>query len=305
MKISTLSKYEGHEPRWMDSSSKSTLQECKVQKSKLKFKEMEHLAYLGETPYHPVQVDDFGIDRLQKKDWIKTKIVETDPRILPPNNTINKWEGLAAPGVLVIEEIKRKAGPYISEISQAVYERSFSIDTLKRIYILDVRNTDTLNFVSETLYTARNGLEWPDEEIRYWDKGTPEFNALLGTEIGQVVAHIVLGAFDRGTRHISRIGTAFLCDELQLQFELEATPSSPSHTAHLPASPAAAKSEPSEEQKQRLARLSASIRQFFAGQKKTSSTPGGPLNLKRKLMRPDDDESRDDGGKKRKRHRTQ
>lgn len=220
-------KYGGHEYKgqtlqsWMDDPSSSTLPKSKVQRSKVKYKDLEHLVLLGETPYHPLQLEDFGINPLKKEEWNKLSVVELAPHGPSPRKEINVWEGLVTRGILVIEEIKRTHGFYMSEISQAVYEKSYPIDTLEQIFILDVENKDTLGFVSECLYTPSNGLQWPDEETRYWDYDTPEFKALLGTKIGQTVAHIILGAFERGSRRISRIGTSFLFDFLQMRFEIQ------------------------------------------------------------------------------------
>lgn len=225
MDFEAIYEYQGHEytgqtlQRWINDPSFSALQECKIQRSQLKLHHLQHLLYQGEPPYHPLQVQDFGVKRLEG--WSKLSIIELDPHGLPPRERINVWQGLTAPGILVIEEIKRKHGPYMSEISQAVYENSFPLESLKQVFMLDVENVDTVQFVSQRLYTTLNGLEWPDETIRYWEYGTPEFKGLLGTKIGKVVAHFVLGAFERGTRRIVRIGTSFMFDFLQMRFDIE------------------------------------------------------------------------------------
>lgn len=207
--------------RWMNDPSISALQECKVQRSKLKLQHLEHLVYPGQTPYHPLQVEDFGVERLGEEYWSKLSVIEMAPYGPLPRDKINVWEGLTAPGILVIEEMKRNSGFYMSEISQAVYENPFPLETLKQIFVLDVENKDTVQFVSERLYTTLSGLQWPDETTRYWEYGTPEFKGLLGTKIGQVVAHMILGAFKRGTRRIVRIGTSFMLDFLQMRFDIE------------------------------------------------------------------------------------
>jgi hypothetical protein len=131
------------------------------------------------------------------------------------------WEGQIAPGVLIVEEIKKAPGFFMSEVCQAVYQKHFSIDTLKYVYMVDVCNKDTLSFVRDVLYTEANGLFWPDEEIRDWQLGTPEFRALLGTKLGNIVAHLVLGAFRRGTHRISQIRSFHTHEGLQLRFAIE------------------------------------------------------------------------------------
>lgn len=153
--------------------------------------------------------------------WEKIHIAESDAPLNPKHPEISTWEGLVAPGALIVEEIKRTKDVYMSEVCQAIYENHFPIDTLKYVYLLDVCNVDTRSFVRDELYTESNGLAWPDEQIRDWVSGTPEFEALLGTKLGQTVAHLVLGAFKRGTRRISRIRIYDSFEALQLQFSIE------------------------------------------------------------------------------------
>ncbi|CAG8364727.1 unnamed protein product [Penicillium salamii] len=147
-----------------------------------------------------------------------------DYKFNPESLRLNVWTGQSGPGVLVIEEIKRKTGPYSSQISQAVYEKDFDPSTLNYIYFVDVQNEDTLEFVKDQLYTPSNGVVEQDDEIteRYeWEYGSPEFDGLLGTKFGNHVVYLLMGAFKRGTRRIQRIRTWFAFQELQMQFILE------------------------------------------------------------------------------------
>ncbi|CAG7955443.1 unnamed protein product [Penicillium salamii] len=164
--------------------------------------------------------------------WHKFCLEERDDREYDVNNykfdpeslRLNVWTGQSGPGVLVIEEIKRKTGPYSSQISQAVYENDFDPSTLNYIYFVDVQNEDTLDFVTDQLYTPSNGVVEQDDEIteRYeWEYGSPEFDGLLGTKFGNHVVYLIMGAFKRGTRRIQRVRTWFAFQELQMQFILE------------------------------------------------------------------------------------
>ncbi|KAF7527786.1 hypothetical protein PCG10_002257 [Penicillium crustosum] len=206
-----------------------SIQLCPVLPSKLKFKDLEKLKQLEidtDTPaYLPLQIEhEFGDLEIMGPTggaWEKIHIAESDAPLNPKHPEISTWEGLVAPGALIVEEIKRTKDVYMSEVCQAIYENHFPIDTLKYVYLLDVCNVDTRSFVRDELYTESNGLAWPDEQIRDWVSGTPEFEALLGTKLGQTVAHLVLGAFKRGTRRISRIRIYDSFEALQLQFSIE------------------------------------------------------------------------------------
>lgn len=202
---------------------------CPILPSRLKFKDLEKSKQLEidtDTPaYLPLQIEhefgDLGIMGPTGGAWEKIHIAESNAPLNPEHPEISTWEGLVAPGVLIVEEIKRTKGVYMSEVCQAIYQSHFPIDTLRYVYLLDVCNKDTRSFVRDELYTEYNGLVWPDAQIRDWVSGTPEFEALLGTKLGQTVAHLVLGAFKRGTRRISRIRTYDSFEALQLQFAIE------------------------------------------------------------------------------------
>ncbi|KAJ5569896.1 uncharacterized protein N7459_009326 [Penicillium hispanicum] len=120
------------------------------------------------------------------------------------------WVGCTGPGVIVISDMNRPEGstaPPIAQVSQAFYERDFDLGLLKVVFMLYVVNDETLEFIRETLYTQLNNISWPGGGRRSWDFGTPEYDALLGTRLGKLAAYLLLGAFNRGTRRISRIIT--------------------------------------------------------------------------------------------------
>ncbi|QQK45797.1 Beta-glucuronidase [Penicillium digitatum] len=204
---------------------------CPIRPSTLKFKDFRKFKQLeietDMSPYIPLQIEhEFGgleIIGPTGGAWEKIAIVESDAPSPedPKHQEINTWEGQIAPGLLIVEEMKRTTGVFMSEVCQAIYQNHFPIDTLKYVYMLDVCNKDTCSFVKEELYTRSHGLSWPDGQIRDWVPGTPEFEALLGTKLGQTVAHLVLGAFRRGTHRISRIRVFDSFEALQLQFAIE------------------------------------------------------------------------------------
>ncbi|KAJ5580264.1 uncharacterized protein N7459_006249 [Penicillium hispanicum] len=153
------------------------------------------------------------------------KILVTESAVVAnrANDKINSWEGRVAPGTIWMERIFRRDGHYTSQIAHAVYAGKYPIDTLKRVLVTDVRNLDTKPFVQNKLYVRRNGLRWPVFEPQSWERGTPQYEGLLGTRIGKVVAYLVLGAFERGSRRISRIVTWIEEEmyDLQMRFDIE------------------------------------------------------------------------------------
>ncbi|KAJ5779353.1 hypothetical protein N7457_007073 [Penicillium paradoxum] len=212
--------------QWMEGS---TADNCPVLPATLRLKDLlksrDLEVDLELHPYLPVQIEDH-FNELETSGprggaWDKICIQEIDPQRDPEKPGIHMWEGQVAPGILMIEEIKRTHGPYTSEISHAVYTHYFPIETLRYIYLLDICNKDTKDFVTKELYSKPNGLHWPDETIREWEDGTPEFEALLGTQLGRTVGYMLLGAFPRGARRIARIRTYYAYEALQMRFEVE------------------------------------------------------------------------------------
>jgi hypothetical protein len=78
---------------------------------------------------------------------------------------------------------------------------------LRYIVLNNVVNLDTGELIRSKLYSELNGLQWPDERPMSWTLGTPEFDSLLSTRMGKLVAYIILGAFPQGNRQIDRIVT--------------------------------------------------------------------------------------------------
>ncbi|KAJ5665713.1 uncharacterized protein N7477_008161 [Penicillium maclennaniae] len=125
-------------------------------------------------------------------------------------NSTCVWDGFAGEGAIALNTIKRQKGspaPQISQITQAIYTRHHAIDRLRYVFVRNVVNEETLDFVQHQLYTEAHGPKWPHWVPRAWKVGTPRYDALLGTRIGKVVGYLVLGAFDRGTRRIKQIYT--------------------------------------------------------------------------------------------------
>lgn len=118
------------------------------------------------------------------------------------------------PGVLFIKGIKRQKTrpgeqpiPPMSSCLQAVYQHTRDIDTLQHIFMYTVVNHDTFGFLTKHLYKPVRGLDWPHTEPITWNYGSEEYDALLATRLGKVICYLILGAWPRGTRYVSRIVT--------------------------------------------------------------------------------------------------
>ncbi|KAJ5762062.1 uncharacterized protein N7511_005444 [Penicillium nucicola] len=136
---------------------------------------------------------------------------------------------LLAEGVIYAKDIDRHDGPPFSEIATALYKAAWPIESLGHVYFENVINFSTRRFVQNRLYMAENGLDWPSPRRpnMVWRYDTPEYQGLLGTRLGRAVAYIVLGAFPRGTRYISKILTYTGRDygyALHLRFDIELIP---------------------------------------------------------------------------------
>ncbi|KAJ5631462.1 uncharacterized protein N7484_011562 [Penicillium longicatenatum] len=120
------------------------------------------------------------------------------------------FQGIFSDGLIVIEKMFReKAGAHISDVALAMYRHSYDIDNLKQIVICDIVNVDTVEFFQEDLYIGKNNLDYSGNAgVQNWPHPTPEYLALLATEICSVGVNIVLGAWPRGTHYIANIQTS-------------------------------------------------------------------------------------------------
>lgn len=81
-------------------------------------------------------LDEVQIQELDEGWWARICIEQLGSEVDPTSGKkpkLNIWKGQVAPGILMIEEIKRTSGPYCSEISAAAYATMYQIYTLKSI----------------------------------------------------------------------------------------------------------------------------------------------------------------------------
>lgn len=122
------------------------------------------------------------------------------------------WAGLVAPGQIILLDIYRDRSyrPYMSEVTQAIYQEYYLMSTLRRVIFHNVVNRNTCNFIKHT------GLEDLDGS---WMYGTVEYQGLVGTTLGRLVCALILGAFGPGKFRITRI-KVWKDSDLNMQFDI-------------------------------------------------------------------------------------
>ncbi|KAJ5664572.1 hypothetical protein N7507_005303 [Penicillium longicatenatum] len=231
--------------RWIDDPSEP---DCFIERSTLTFSQLVG-RYEGRG-FSTRRVDpdsDFeghvltAIEELERKEVISTvreyENFELDSPLLA-------WSGCTGSGVIIIDLMQRsRIGakvthemmgdvPNASSIAQAFYERDFDLDDLRCVFVNDIVNRNTVDFFLEHIHNKEFYDDFPGQTSvpQTWDHGSPEYDGLLGTRIGKVVAYLVLGAFKRGTRRISRIvtysskeiNTIHMRFDIDMRFDIEA-----------------------------------------------------------------------------------
>ncbi|KAJ5202148.1 uncharacterized protein N7498_006811 [Penicillium cinerascens] len=227
--------------RWIGGASSDTAEECPILPCTLEYEDFDTWDYFGsglpyDTGYEQDATEALGIERPKPDSWEVVVLEKWDPEAAasgtlymkgPYDGKLLVWEGSIAAGIVFVSMIHRRPEvgpevvPWSSQMIHAVYKRRYPLDSLKHIIVADVTNKDTKRVVKKELYTASNGLHWPDEQLREWKYDSAEYKALLGTRIGAVVAYFVLGAFKRETCRISQIVTCFYFMNLHMRFDLE------------------------------------------------------------------------------------
>ncbi|KAJ5994167.1 hypothetical protein N7451_009891 [Penicillium sp. IBT 35674x] len=230
--------------RWIDDPSEPG---CSIERSTLTYSQIVNRYEGMGFSTRPVDPDpDFeghvltAIKELEQKEIISTvreyENFELDSPLLA-------WSGCTGSGVITIDVMMRsRIGgnitremmddvPHASCIAQAFYQRDFEIDDLRSIFVNDIINRDTVGFFHEHIYDEKFYDDFPGQTCvpQTWEHGSPEYDGLLGTRIGKVVAYLVLGAFPRGTRRISRIVTysskgknyIYMRFDLDIRFDIE------------------------------------------------------------------------------------
>ncbi|KAJ5766247.1 uncharacterized protein N7511_003863 [Penicillium nucicola] len=121
------------------------------------------------------------------------------------------WCGRTGPGVIFIDNVYRSHNmshcPHMSEFTKVAYEMDFPLSSLRHVFVNGIINEETVPCVRYEIYRAIRPYEYPSKEPLIWHLGTAEFDALLGTGIGKMVASFILCAFGQGRKRIIGIVT--------------------------------------------------------------------------------------------------
>ncbi|KAJ5185789.1 hypothetical protein N7491_006340 [Penicillium cf. griseofulvum] len=91
------------------------------------------------------------------------------------------WEGRTGPGVVFLDWIrrsKRTTAPHISEFTKAAYKMDFPLRSLRYVFVTDIYDIDTIH-----------------RDLGIWTPPEREYDALLGTKIGTIIAAFLLCAW--------------------------------------------------------------------------------------------------------------
>ncbi|KAJ5641787.1 hypothetical protein N7490_005787 [Penicillium lividum] len=198
--------------RWIANPSEPG---CYIEKSTLTFHDLVNRYDLGLITTDRVvfsqEIEDHVLEKIEELE--KSRKVSSNSskyETFDLNGHDFSWSGIIGPGIIVLSSIfrvKKEPGTQIRDMD------------LPRI---------TASAVTQAFYTRDFDLlyddaTWPDNVPRTWEYDTPEYDGLIGTRIGRVIAYFVLGAYDRGTHRISSIVT-YPCPTggAHMRFDIEA-----------------------------------------------------------------------------------
>jgi hypothetical protein len=152
----------------------------------------------------------------------------TDPKVLRAferEYASNSYAHICGPGLLVAHSFFRYDNFQWNEIGHAVYTIDRPINTLKYIMFRHVINEETKPYILKELY-PRLGLRFKIQQFKPCQKierGTPEYEELLGTKLGKAAAILLISSLPRGTRRIARAVIWNVGGKIMVRFEVEST----------------------------------------------------------------------------------
>ncbi|KAJ5350653.1 hypothetical protein N7541_008380 [Penicillium brevicompactum] len=161
-------------------------------------------------------------------DATKYRAIEAIPHDL--ENDFDQYTHLQTKGTIIAQCVYHTRGPHWNEVATVLYERTINADiqTLRNIVLTNVVNDETMALVKFNLYPRRN-LSWQIPEdgepfranpCEKFERGTREYEELLGTQLIKATACLVISAFPRGTMMISRIVTWNEFAKLNIRLEI-------------------------------------------------------------------------------------
>ncbi|KAJ5826750.1 hypothetical protein N7447_003513 [Penicillium robsamsonii] len=152
----------------------------------------------------------------------------TDPVVLAEigrDHASNGYSQLIGPGLLIAYAIFRYDNIQWNVAARAVYMIDHDMETLKYIMFHHVVNEETQPYILRILYPER-GLEFDQMDggpcVKV-ERGTREFEELIGTKLGKAAAILLISSLPRGTRRIARAVIWNSAYKVQVRFEIEST----------------------------------------------------------------------------------
>ncbi|KAJ5158185.1 uncharacterized protein N7500_007836 [Penicillium coprophilum] len=150
----------------------------------------------------------------------------TNPAILAAaghKHLNNGYSHLCGPDLLVANSIFRYDNVQWNVVARAVYTLDRGMETLKFIMFSHVVNNETQPYILQELY-PRLGLVFDDTyhgPLVKVERGSREFEELLGTKLGKAAAILLISSLPRGTRRIARAVIWNSLYRVQVRFEIE------------------------------------------------------------------------------------
>ncbi|KGO72693.1 hypothetical protein PITC_056790 [Penicillium italicum] len=156
----------------------------------------------------------------------------TDPKIREKHNRdrmSNSYAHLIGPGLIIGHSIFRYDNIQWNEIARALYVRDHPIETLRHVMFTGIVNEETGPYIRRVLYPRFGRIfdEATSEPCLKLERGTREFEELLGTKLGRITAILLLSTHPRGTVRIARAVVWNYIFSVQLRFEIEPIPTNP------------------------------------------------------------------------------
>ncbi|KAJ6031544.1 hypothetical protein N7540_002276 [Penicillium herquei] len=110
------------------------------------------------------------------------ELEELEDGVVPDNKKrVQAWYGIITKGVMIIEYMARNHDePPISEVTNALYTDLVLEDGLKYVFIHDIQNTHTRDFISKMLFSTDNGMHGPRKAQTYRTKSSLPLSLVRG-----------------------------------------------------------------------------------------------------------------------------
>ncbi|KAJ5181738.1 hypothetical protein N7449_011885 [Penicillium cf. viridicatum] len=141
----------------------------------------------------------------------------------------NSFAHIIGPGIIFATSIFRHDCVQWNEIARALYVRDHLITTLRHIMYSTVVNDETASYIRRIAY-PRYDLSFDtaaSEPCLIIERGTREYEELLGTKLGKATAIFLISSLPRGTIRIARAAIWNCCHRVELRFEFEPIPGNP------------------------------------------------------------------------------